>query len=180
MRPGSSRGSAMPDFEKSVQEGTMMTRTVALASDHAGFRVKEEAKGALAAKGVAVVDFGTDSDASVDYPDYGRKAVLAVLEGRADEAVLVCGSGVGMSIVANRFPGVRAALVTEPRAAEMSRKHNDANVLVLPGWKLSREEVAAILDAWLRTDFEGGRHQRRLDKIAGIEEEIRGRKAGGS
>jgi len=154
-----------------------MTRTVALASDHAGFRVKEQAKGTLAARGVTVVDFGTDSDASVDYPDYGRKAILAVLDGRADEAVLVCGSGVGMSIVANRFPGIRAALVTEPRAAEMSRKHNNANVLVLPGWTVSREELAAILDAWLQTDFEGGRHQRRLDKIAGIEKEIHGAKA---
>jgi ribose 5-phosphate isomerase B len=157
-----------------------MKRTFALASDHAGFRVKEEAKTALCAMGIPIVDFGTDSDASVDYPDYARKAILAVLQGKADEAILVCGSGVGMSIVANKFPGIRAALVAEPRSAEMSRKHNNANVLVLPGWKLNREEVVAILDAWLQTKFEGGRHQRRLDKIVVIEEEIRGRGCGNS
>ncbi|MEW6440915.1 MAG: ribose 5-phosphate isomerase B [bacterium] len=155
-----------------------MSRRFALASDHAGLRVKEEAKAILCGMGHQVLDFGTDSEASVDYPDYARKAVEAVLGGRAEQAVLVCGSGVGMSIVANKFPGIRAALVAEPRAAEMCRKHNDANVLVLPGWRLERAEVAAILEAWLRAEFEGGRHQRRVEKIGAIEREVRQATAG--
>jgi len=146
-----------------------MTQKIAVASDHAGFRVKEEVKRLLAQRGCPVVDFGTDSTESVDYPDYGRPAVESVLAGTASCAILVCGSGVGMSIVANRYPGIRAALALDPRTAEMSRKHNDANVLVLPGWKLAASEVEAILDVWLGAAFEGGRHQRRLDKIAQIE-----------
>ena len=148
-----------------------MKRPVALASDHAGFRVKEIAKEILNEMGIPFEDFGTASDASVDYPDYAKLAIANILEGKADRGVLVCGSGVGMSIVANKFSGIRAALVSEPETAEMSRKHNDANVLVLPGWKLGRAETEAILKVWLRTEFEGGRHQRRLDKIRGIEEE---------
>lgn len=148
-----------------------MKRPVALASDHAGFRVKEIAKEILNEMGIPVEDFGTVSDASVDYPDYAKPAIASILEGKADRGVLVCGSGVGMSIVANKFPGIRAALVSEVETAEMSRKHNDANVLVLPGWKLGRAETEAILKVWLRTEFEGGRHQRRLDKIRVIEEE---------
>lgn len=146
-----------------------MKRPVALASDHAGFRVKEIAKRVLTEIGMPVQDFGTDSEASVDYPDYARPAIASILEGKAERAVLVCGSGVGMSIVANRFPGIRAALVSDVRTAEMSRKHNDANVLVLPGWKLGREETEEIVRVWLRTEFEGGRHQRRLDKIRAVE-----------
>jgi len=152
-----------------------MTQKIAVASDHAGFEVKEEVKRDLARRGAAVVDFGTDSPASVDYPDYGRRAVEAILAGQASSGILVCGSGVGMSIVANRYPGIRAALAPEPRTAEMSRRHNDANVLVLPGWKLSPADVAAILDAWFGARFEGGRHQRRLDKITEIERERAGR-----
>lgn len=150
-----------------------MKRTVALGSDHAGFRVKQIARGVLVRLGVSVLDFGTDSDVSVDYPDYARRAVEAVLDGRADRAVLVCGSGIGMSIAANKYPGIRAALVSEPRMAEMCRKHNDANVLVLPGWKLAAQEVEEIVRVWLETGFEGGRHQRRLDKISAIEKEVR-------
>jgi ribose 5-phosphate isomerase B len=147
----------------------MKTPVVALASDHAGFRLKEIAKEILNDLGVSVEDFGTDSDASVDYPDHAIPAIASIVEGRADRGVLVCGSGVGMSIVANRFPGIRAALVSEAKTAEMSRKHNDANVLVMPGRKLGRPEAEEILKAWLSTDFEGGRHQRRLDKIRDLE-----------
>ena len=147
----------------------MKRPVVALASDHAGFHLKEIAREILGEIGVSVEDFGTDSDASVDYPDHAKPAIASILEGRADRGVLVCGSGVGMSIVANRFPGIRAALVCEPKTAEMSRKHNDANVLVLPGWKLGRPEAEEILKVWFRTDFEGGRHQRRLDKIRDVE-----------
>jgi len=148
-----------------------MKRPVALASDHAGFRVKEMAKEILHELGIPVEDFGTDSEASVDYPDYAKLAIASVAEGKADRGVLVCGSGVGMSIVANRFPGIRAALASDAQTAEMSRKHNDANVLVLPGWKLGRKEAEEILKVWMQTEFEGGRHQRRLDKIRAIEEE---------
>ena len=146
-----------------------MNRPVALASDHAGFRVKEIAKQVLRDLGIPVEDFGADSEDSVDYPDYARRALTFIVGGKADRGVLVCGSGVGMSIVANKFPGIRAALVTDTKIAEMSRKHNDANVLVLPGWKMEREEAEAILKVWLRTEFEGGRHQRRLDKIRALE-----------
>lgn len=150
----------------------MRKRTIALGSDHAGFRVKEIARNVLARMGIPVVDFGTDSESSVDYPDYARRAVEAVLDGRADRALLVCGSGIGMSIAANKYPGIRAALVSEPRMAELSRRHNDANVLVLPGWKLSAEEVGEIVRVWLETEFEGGRHQRRLEKISAIERRV--------
>jgi ribose 5-phosphate isomerase B len=133
--------------------------------------VKEIAKQVLHKLGIPMEDFGTDSEDSVDYPDYARRALTFIVGGKADRGVLVCGSGVGMSIVANKFPGIRAALVADLKTAEMSRKHNDANVLVLPGWKLEREEAEAILKVWLQTEFEGGRHQRRLDKIRAVEEE---------
>ena len=146
-----------------------MSRPVALASDHAGFPLKEIAKEILGKLGIPTEDFGTHSEDSVDYPDFAKPALASILNGRADRGVLVCGSGVGMSIVANRNPGIRAALVTDVRTAEMSRKHNDANVLVLPGWKLGREDAEEILKVWLRTEFEGGRHQRRLDKIRAVE-----------
>jgi ribose 5-phosphate isomerase B len=148
-----------------------MKGPVAVACDHAGFRVKEIAKGVLTEIGIPVQDFGTDSEASVDYPDYAKPAIASILEGKAEGGVLVCGSGVGMSIVANKFPGIRAALVSDVRTAEMSRRHNDANVLVLPGWKLGREETEEIVRVWIRTEFEGGRHQRRLDKIRAVEED---------
>ena len=119
--------------------------------------------------GISFEVFGTDSDACVDYHVFALPDIASVVEGKADRGVLVCGSGVGMSIVANKFPGIRAALVSDAKTAEMSRKHNDANVLVLPGWKLGRPETEEILKVWLRTEFEGGRHQRRLDKIRDVE-----------
>lgn len=146
-----------------------MSRPVALASDHAGFRLKEIAKAILVELGIPTEDFGTHSEDSVDYPDFAKLALASILQGRSERGVLVCGSGVGMSIVANKYPGIRAALVSDVQTAEMSRKHNDANVLVLPGWKLGREDAEAILKVWLRTEFEGGRHQRRLDKIRTLE-----------
>ena len=147
----------------------MKRPVVALASDHAGFRLKEIAKEILNEIGISIQDFGTDSDASVDYPDHAKPAIASIVAGKADRGVLVCGSGIGMSIVANKFPGIRAALVSDAETAEMSRKHNDANVLVLPGWKMERPEAERILKVWLRTEFEGGRHQRRLDKIRDVE-----------
>lgn len=146
----------------------------ALASDHAGFRLKEEVKRILQEQAVSFEDHGTNSEESVDYPDFAEKAIRSVLDGKADQGILVCGSGVGMCITANKFPGIRAALVSEPEAAEMTRKHNDANVLVLPGWSFEREKIERILRAWQETPFEGGRHQRRLDKIRAIEQEVGG------
>jgi ribose 5-phosphate isomerase B len=147
----------------------MKRPVVALASDHAGFRLKEIAKEILKENGISIEDFGTDSDASVDYPDHAKPAIASIVEGKADRGVLVCGSGIGMSIVANKFPGIRAALVSDAETAQMSRKHNDSNVLVLPGWKMGRPEAEEILKVWLHTEFEGGRHQRRLDKIRALE-----------
>lgn len=147
----------------------MKRPVVALASDHAGFRLKEIAKEILKENGISIEDFGTDSDASVDYPDHAKPAIAFIIEGKADRGVFVCGSGIGMSIVANRFPGIRAALVSDAKTAEMSRKHNDSNVLVLPGWKMDRSEAEEILKVWLNTEFEGGRHQRRLEKIRDLE-----------
>ena len=144
----------------------------ALASDHAGFPLKEAVKKILDSENISYQDCGTDSDSSVDYPDYARKAIEAVLAGRAEQGILVCGSGVGMSIVANRYPGIRAALVSDPQAAEMTRKHNNANVLVLPGWVFEPKKIEEIIHAWRSAEFEGGRHQRRLDKIETIEQDI--------
>ena len=153
----------------------MMGKKIAIAADHAGFKAKETVKEILRSHGIEVLDFGTDSDASVDYPDYGKAAMNAIIHGKADRGVLVCGSGVGMSIVANRFPGIRAVLAADAKTAEMSRKHNDSNVLVLVGWRLGRPEADEILNVWMNTEFEGGRHQRRLDKIEDIEKEIKER-----
>lgn len=148
-----------------------MKKRIAVASDHAGFRVKEDVKEILLELNMQVIDFGTNSDASVDYPDYGKLAVHSILDGKADQGILVCGSGIGMSIVANRHPGIRAALVSDVQTAEMSRLHNNSNVLVLAGWKLHRKESEEIVKAWLSTEFEGDRHQRRLDKIDSQEKE---------
>lgn len=148
-----------------------MKKTIAIASDHAGYRVKEDVKDILKDLGLRVMDFGTNSDTSVDYPDYGKLAVQSILDGKSDQGILVCGSGIGMSIVANRNPGIRAALVSDIQTAEMSRLHNNANVLVLPGWKLHKKDTEEIVKSWLNTEFEGGRHQRRLEKIDALEEE---------
>ncbi len=147
----------------------MKRPVVALASDHAGFRLKEIAKEILNEIGIPIEDFGTDSDASVDYPDYAKPAIASIVAGKADRGVPVGGPGVGTSTLANKLTGSRAALVSDAKTAEISRKHNDANVLVLPGWKLGRPEAEEILKVWLRTGLEGGRHQSRPDKIRDAE-----------
>jgi ribose 5-phosphate isomerase B len=118
---------------------------------------------------VACRDLGAHDDRSVDYPDYAAEVASAVSEGRAARGVLLCGTGIGMSIVANKFPGVRAALVHDVTTARMSRLHNDANVLVLGGGLLGDRLLRDIVEVWFATEFEGGRHQRRLDKIAAVE-----------
>lgn len=138
---------------------------IPIAADHAGFEMKERLRAALAEMGFDVQDIGTHSTASTDYADYAHPLAHEISEGKAHRGVLLCGTGLGMSYVANRYPNVRAAVAWTPEIAALSRKHNDANVLVLPSRFISEEDALAILRTWLDTDFEGGRHQRRIEKI---------------
>ncbi|MDI6615417.1 MAG: ribose 5-phosphate isomerase B [Syntrophaceae bacterium] len=140
---------------------------IVIGSDHAGFLLKEALKKAIR----GMTDIGTGSADSVDYPDFGARVARAVASGEYDRGILICGSGIGMSIVANKFPGIRAALCTDTEAARLSRMHNDANVLVLAGRRTDPETAVAITRVWLDTPFEGGRHERRLEKIRNIEKE---------
>lgn len=142
---------------------------IAIGSDHAGFELKEKIKKILAEQKLSVVDFGCAGTESVDYPDYAEKVAAAVSQGAARQGILICGTGIGMSIAANKVPGVRAALVHNAFEARMSREHNDANVLVLGGRTLKGEHLAEILHTWLSTSFGGGRHERRIDKIKKME-----------
>jgi ribose 5-phosphate isomerase B len=147
----------------------MACMTIALGADHAGFELKERIKQYLHSRGVQVDDRGTQSTDSVDYPDYAKLVGEEVAAGTAQRGILVCGSGIGMAITANKIPGIRAANVASVEAAELSRRHNDANVLTL-GARLTDEATALrIVDRWLETEFEGGRHQRRVQKIAELE-----------
>ena len=145
---------------------------IIIGSDHAGFPLKEVVKQYLAEMGYAVTDAGTNSPAAVDYPDFGAIVAQRVSAGEFDRGILVCGAGVGMSIVANKFPGVRAALCLDIETARMSRLHNDANILVLAGRRTEEEAAKSIVRLWLNTEFEGGRHQGRLDKIEAIGKQL--------
>jgi len=147
---------------------------VAIGCDHAGMEMKNEITPLLEELGIEWQDFGTKSEESCDYPEYGEKVSEAVSNGTMERGILICGTGIGMSIVANKFPGVRAALCSEDYSAKMSRLHNDANVLVLPGRIIDGNTARDIVKTWFKTDFEGGRHQRRLDKITEIESRING------
>jgi ribose 5-phosphate isomerase B len=138
---------------------------VVIGSDHAGYELKEQIKAVLEDKGCTVIDVGVDSPASVDYPDFAIKAASLVARGEVDRGVLVCGTGVGMSIIANKVKGVRASLVYDLYTAIQSRKHLDANILVLGGRITGRDLAAEITRVWLDTPFEGGRHQKRIEKI---------------
>jgi ribose 5-phosphate isomerase B len=142
---------------------------IAVAVDHAGFPLKETITAALEREGHEVVDCGTDTDDSVDYPLYAARAARLVSEGEAERAVLACGSGVGVSIVANKLSGVRAVNAHDRDEAEMARRHNDANVLTLSGKRIEPAAVREIVEAFLDTGFEGGRHQRRVDQIGEVE-----------
>lgn len=142
-----------------------MKKTIAIASDHAGFQLKEVLKKEIVSLGYNLSDCGTDSTASVDYPDYGYKLATAVSSGKADFGIAICGSGVGISIAANRKPKVRAALCESVEVAELSRKHNNANVLALGARIISEELAIKILHAFLNTEFEGGRHEARVKKL---------------
>lgn len=142
---------------------------IAIASDHAGFQLKSHLATALAAAGHDVVDLGTDGTESVDYPSFAAAAAELVAGGDAERGVLVCGSGNGVAIVANKVHGIRAVNAHDADEAEMSRRHNDANVVTLSGARLGGDEADAIVATFLATDFEGGRHARRVDQITAME-----------
>jgi len=143
----------------------MGAEIIAVASDHAGYDLKETIKQDLKARGFDVLDLGCDGPESVDYPDYGAAMGKAIESGKAKRGVVVCGSGIGISIAANRNPAVRAALVQTGLAARLARQHNDANVLALGARLIGIETAKDCLDNFLDTPFEGGRHQRRVDKL---------------
>ncbi len=138
---------------------------IPIASDHAGFELKERLRVSLAELGFDVEDIGTHGTASTDYADYAHPLAQEVSSGESQRGILLCGTGLGMSYVANRYPGVRAAVAWTPEIAALARKHNDANILVLPARFVSDEDALEILRAWLNTAFEGGRHTRRVEKI---------------
>jgi ribose 5-phosphate isomerase B len=146
---------------------------IAIAADHAGFTLKQVLRERLAAEGHEVNDFGTQSLESTDYPDYASLVAHEVAGGRADRGILVCSTGIGMSIAANKVEGVRAALVTNLEAASVTRQHNDANIMTIGARFTDAETAASMLDAFLNTDFEGGRHARRVAKITQLEEQER-------
>jgi ribose 5-phosphate isomerase B len=138
---------------------------ILIASDHAGFELKRKLESHLAKLGYAVRDFGTNSSDSTDYADFAHPLAREVSEGKGKRGILLCGTGLGMSYVANRYPNVRAAVTWSPEVAELARSHNDSNVLVLPARFVSVEDAEKILETWLKTPFEGGRHERRVVKI---------------
>jgi ribose 5-phosphate isomerase B len=143
----------------------MPKERIPIASDHAGFELKERLRKVLEDDGYDVEDIGTHSPSSTDYPDYAHPLAQEVSDGRARRGVLLCGTGLGMSYVANRYPHVRAGVAWSPEVAELARKHNDANILVLPARFVSEEDGIRILRTWLETPFEGGRHGKRVEKI---------------
>ena len=141
---------------------------IALAADHGGFELKEKVKVYLEQKGIEVLDLGTNNEESVDYPNYGKACGEAVMRGDAERGIVVCGTGIGISIAANKVKGIRCALCTNTFMAEMASKHNDANILSLGGRVLEPELALEIVEVWLTTAFEGGRHQRRVDLLNSI------------
>ncbi len=142
-----------------------MAERIPIASDHAGFEMKEHLKARLIALGYDVQDLGTSSNASTDYPDYAHPLAEEVSSGAVRRGVLLCGTGLGMSYAANRHPHVRAAVAWTPEIAGLARQHNDANVLVVPARFVTEPQADAILQTWLDTPFDGGRHERRVEKI---------------
>ncbi|MBW6509232.1 MAG: ribose 5-phosphate isomerase B [Desulfuromonadales bacterium] len=142
---------------------------IAVASDHGGLELKNAILAFLRDQQIDCADLGTDGTASVDYPDYAEKVARAVTAGVAQAGILICGTGIGMSIAANKIPGIRAALVHDEFTAQMAAEHNDANILVMGGRVLAAEQAVRLVDVWLTSRYEGGRHQQRLDKIAALE-----------
>jgi ribose 5-phosphate isomerase B len=147
---------------------------IAVGADHAGFRLKEEVEGLLDSLDVPYVDFGTDSEASVDYPDIAVEVARSVASGEFDRGILVCGTGIGMAMAANKIRGIRAASVGDLQSARLSREHNDANILALGGRTTTADRAREIVRTFLTTSFEGGRHQRRVDKVMALDAGVRG------
>jgi ribose 5-phosphate isomerase B len=147
--------------------------TIAIGCDHAGVELKNELLSLLNNLRIQYIDYGTDSPESVDYPDFGEKVSDAVSSGKIESGILICGTGIGMSIVANKFPGIRASLCNDLFTAKMSRLHNDANILVIGGRIVGKDLAKEIVKTWVSTPFEGDRHCRRLDKITKIEERLK-------
>jgi len=145
---------------------------IAIASDPRGVLIKAKLVTALLSDGHVVEDLGTNNEQSVDYPDYAKSVSELVSTGKVDRGILICGTGMGMAITANKFPGVRAASCHDEIMAEMSRRHNDVKFLCLPGDMIGNRPVADMVRIWLATEFDGGRHQKRIDKIAEIEGEV--------
>lgn len=143
---------------------------IAIGSDHGGYELKEAIKTHLEEKGIYIEDFGTDSTASTDYPDFARKVGEAVVSNEFDYGILICGTGIGMSIAVNKIPGVRCALLSDCFSAKATKEHNNANIISLGQRVLGEGLALDIVDTWLNTEFEGGRHQKRIDKITEIEE----------
>lgn len=144
---------------------------IAIASDHAGFRLKEEIKNFLKEEH-NIKDFGTYSEESCDYPDYTKKAAIEVAKGKFKRGIIICGTGIGASIVANKIPGIRAALCSEPLSCRFARSHNDANILCLGARMIGIEMAKEIVKVFLETEFSGGRHKKRIRKIQGVEKEF--------
>jgi len=142
---------------------------IAIGSDHAGLDLKNDVISLLKALGHEFIDYGTDTPQSVDYPDFGEKVSVAVATGKSDRGILICGTGIGMSIVANKFRNVRAALCNDLFSAKMSRLHNNANILVMGGRIIGKDLAKEIVRTWIETAFDGGRHVNRLKKISLIE-----------
>ena len=141
---------------------------IPIASDHAGFEAKKVTVKFLEELGYTPVDFGTHSADSVDYPDFAVQVAKKINDGEHDFGILICGSGQGMCMTANKYPNVRGALAYSPEVAAISRQHNNANVLCLPGRELNKEQIHDILKAWFASEFEGGRHERRVNKIQSL------------
>ncbi|MEC7678517.1 MAG: ribose 5-phosphate isomerase B [Planctomycetota bacterium] len=142
---------------------------IAIASDHRGLKIKNRLIQSLQASGYQLLDQGTDSDQPVDYPDYARIVAEKVSKGEAERGILICGTGIGMSIAANKFEGVRAASCYDEVMVEMSRRHNDVNILCLPGDLIGDRSVDDLVKMWLKTEFDGGRHLQRIEKITELE-----------
>lgn len=143
---------------------------IGLGADHGGYELKEEIRRYLEERGISVVDYGTHDLSSVDYPSYGQAVAKGIRAGEVERGIVCCGSGIGISISANRFHGIRAALCTDPYMAQLSRRHNNSNVLALGGRLTGRDMALEIVRMWLETEFDGGRHQRRIDQLDEFEE----------
>ena len=142
---------------------------IAIACDHGGYALKEAVKAHLTEKGYEAVDFGTNSTESCDYPDFAAPAAKAVAAGECEKGIVICTTGIGVSIVANKVKGIRCALCSDPLSAEMTRRHNDTNMLAMGAGIIGQNLAMDIVDIWLATEFEGGRHQRRVDKSMALE-----------